>query len=70
MKTSWKAGGYIEDKNGAWQFFATPDNTDTVILLVRATIHNVDDVDLDQILDFYSGERRVAPNLYTNFKLA
>ena len=67
-----QGGGYIEDKNGARQFFETPDNTGAVVLFDGATVHGVDDVDLDKILDFHSKEGRVAlfVNLYTNFKLA
>ena len=67
-----EGGGYVEDKNGAKQFFETPDNMGAIVLFDGATVHGVDDVDLDQILDFQSKEGRIAlfTNLYTNFKLS
>jgi hypothetical protein len=63
-----KGGGYINLKDGKSYFFETPENSGSLILFNGSTIHGVDDVDPEILLDFRSHTGRIAlfVNLYLN----
>jgi hypothetical protein len=60
--------GYVENSSGKRVYFENEKNSGSLILFDGATIHGVEDVDLDQVLDFNSNMGRIAlfVNLYAN----
>jgi len=63
-------GGYIVDKQGETVFFENESNAGSLIFFNGETVHGVEDVDPDLLLDMNSKSGRVAlfVNLYANAK--
>jgi hypothetical protein len=65
-----QGGGYIVDKEGRKIFFENNANAGSLILFDGETVHGVEDIDPDQLLDMQSNLGRVAlfVNLYANLQ--
>ena len=63
-------GGYIIDKQGEVVFFENESNAGSLILFNGETVHGVEDIDPDLLLDMNSKSGRIAlfVNLYANIK--
>lgn len=65
-------GGYVTNRSGQKVFFETANSAGSLILFDGSTVHGVDDVDPDTLLDFSSRRGRIAlfVNLYKNHNAA
>ena len=61
-------GGYIQKNDGDKFFFESSSNEGSLVLFDGSTIHGVDDVDSNKVIDFDSNTGRIAlfVNLYEN----
>ena len=64
-------GGYVVDNSGNKIFVESDDNAGSIVFFDGSTIHGVDDIDPDTLLDFSSEKGRISllVNLYSNQNL-
>ena len=65
-------GGYVVDNSGDKIFVESDDNAGSIVFFDGSTIHGVDDIDPDILLDFSSEKGRISllVNLYSNQNLS
>jgi hypothetical protein len=61
-------GGYVYNNEGKKVFFETKENSGSLVFFDGNTVHGVEDIDSDELLDFKSKQGRIAlfVNLYAN----